>query len=789
MACPFYYPASCGVRGRGGPVNDIHDRMISRSTTYWLVGLAVAVHLFSIAVTMGQSHEAALELHFAVRGGAGVFASIGILVGVARYRPKHRLPWYLLALMAASYSLRFLVLSGILPGDDWMVLVAILAQSLTIVGALLAFVITRRAITNRRMWLETLTVMLLVAAFHFCVSVVPGWRIGDSLVGKIAFSVIAPLSYVLQSGLLIALLYSHHFRGIAARLVFLAVGMDIIIDATGHLGLVASNAAQIAALDVATMVALLWMAAALDPTMLELDEPAENTDNGWNPASRAMIGVAAMLPLAGVLFTEDTAPVIAAIMLGLVGIATMLLIRRIRGTLDSLAIARADSEVQARTDPLTGLLNLRGLKQAVAERPHEAFGVVYIDIDRFKLLNDLNGHSFGDDLLCQVAARLRRAGPGISALARVGGDEYVALFFDKAGVDERVAEIVRLVFTKPFMINGAMVTLSASIGLARAASSKRAWAESPKDPSRVLAEMVRLADMAQYQAKYDGGARTVVYAEGLELELKRSALISAALKGDLNEVLELYYQAVVNIATDEVVGVEALCRMRHPELGLVSPSEFIAIAESFDHINELGSWVFRRATEDLKASRMPLPEHFHLSINLSPRQLHSATCLSELLRWADSHPQLIDHVRLEVTETAFVSGQASERLADLRNAGYQIAIDDFGSRYAALSNLHRYRIDVLKLDYDFVADLGKSRECEAVVATVVQLARVLNLEVVGEGIENCQQARILKRLGCENGQGFLWHRPSPGLAEHVHAATSRTPLPLRLTSSTERSTE
>lgn len=745
-------------------------------TACWLVlMLAPLVYLVGILVTFGQAHDTALDLHFAVRGCAGVIGALGILIGVARYRPCHSVPWFLLAAMSALYAARPLLRFGILPHQDWLVLCVVLLQACAIVGALLAFVIVRRAMANSDVWLEASVVVLAVAAFHFHVSVAPGWEIADSLLHRVAFALVAPLGYVVQSGLLIALLYSHHFRGLAAQLVFLAVGLDIVVDAVGYLAYSESNALQVAILDVATLVSLSWMAAALHPSMLEFDGVAVNRGHGWNPASGATIGIAVVLPFVGVFFTEEISFGEVVVMLTLVGGAVALLVLRIRHTMDSLVAARTYSELQARTDPLTRLLNLRGLKQAVAARSGEAFTLVYLDIDQFKLLNDLNGHAFGDDLLRQVAQRLTAVASDAVAVARIGGDEYAIVFSAREEGARRVVDI-RRVFSQPFIINGVRVYASASIGFARAELSQQAWVASPDSPSKVLSEVMRLADMAQYQAKHEGGDRVVVYDESIELGLKRRALILGALKGDLDKVLELHYQAIVDIATGEVVGAEALCRMRHPELGDVSPGEFIEIAESSGHINALGDWVFQHAIAELLAIDVPVPERFSLAINLSPRQLRSTRFLNELLVWANAHRNLISHVRLEVTEAALVDSEACERIGRLRRAGYRIAIDDFGSRYAALSNLHRYRVDVLKLDREFVADIACDTMCEAIIMTVVQLARVLKVEVISEGVETHQQAGILHSLGCEFGQGYLWHYPEVGLMTHVHKAANRVRL-------------
>ena len=755
---------------------DTDEHAAPGGTAYWLLLVfALLVYLVAILVTFGQTYDTALDLHFAVRGFAGVLGALGILVGVARYRPRHCIPWILLAAMSALYAARPLLRFGILPYQDWLVLVIVLLQACAIVGALLAFAITRRALANSDVWLEASVVVLAVGAFHFHVSVSPGWGHGDSTFEKAAFALVAPLGYVVQSGLLVALLYSHHFRGLAARLVFLAVGLDIVVDGVGYLAYSESNALQVAIFDVAPLVSLTWMAAALHPSMLELDGGAANRSHGWNPASGATIGIAVVLPFLGVFFTGVISHGTVVVMLTLVGGAVALLVLRIRHTMDSLAAARAHSELRACTDPLTRLLNLRGLKQAIAARPGEAFILVYLDVDQFKLLNDLNGHAFGDDLLRQVAQRLTAAASDAVAVARIGGDEYAIVLSAREQDARRVVDI-QSVFSQPFVIDGVSVRASASIGLARAELSQQAWASSAESPSKVLSEVMRLADMAQYQAKHEGGDRVVVYDEALELDLKRRALILGALKGDLDEVLELHYQAIVDIATGEVVGAEALCRMQHPQLGNVSPAEFIEIAEGHGHIHALGDWVFQHAVAELITAEVLLPERFSLSINLSPRQLRSPQFINELLMWADAHKSLIGHVRLEITEAALVDSEACERIGSLRESGYRIAIDDFGSRYASLSNLHRYRVDVLKLDREFVADIANDSMCKAVIMAVVQLAKVLKVDVISEGVETRQQAGILYSLGCEFGQGYLWHYPEAGLVTHVHTATSRTQL-------------
>jgi diguanylate cyclase (GGDEF)-like protein/PAS domain S-box-containing protein len=412
-------------------------------------------------------------------------------------------------------------------------------------------------------------------------------------------------------------------------------------------------------------------------------------------------------------------------------------------------------------DTLTGLPNRAlftdRLQQAVAraERLQEPLAVMFLDLDNFKVVNDSIGHEAGDRLLVTVAERLRACVRAEDTVARFGGDELAILIegvADRAEVlamAERIAEL----FGTPIRLANRELYVTASIGVALAV------------PGEDDAEgLLRKADLAMYRAKASGKAQHTIY----DQSMNASALERLQLGNDLHLAIErgelfLMYQPIVSFETGEITELEALIRWSHPDLGLVSPAQFIPIAEDNGLIIPIGRWVLEEACRQLRSWQRQQPDlpDLVMSVNLSAKQLGDPDLVSEIRRILDETGLNPRYLKLELTETTVMADADSTdtALGDLKALGLGLAIDDFGTGYSSLSYLKRLPINTLKIDRSFVDGLGTDPQDTAIVRTVIALAKSLHLEVTGEGVETEEQSVQLQQLGCDRGQGYLFARP------------------------------
>lgn len=433
-------------------------------------------------------------------------------------------------------------------------------------------------------------------------------------------------------------------------------------------------------------------------------------------------------------------------------------------------VLEQELEHQAFHDPLTGLAN-RGLfrdrvEHALARSVRDASetSVLFVDLDDFKTINDSLGHAAGDEVLTQVASRLRTClRPGDTA-ARLGGDEF-AILLEEAGrtgsvhVAQRFLEAVHV----PFFAQQREIVVRASVGIAVAAAGE--W---------TAEELLRNADVAMYSAKGHGKSRFDVF----EPDMGTAAVERVELEADLrhaieNEELFLHYQPIVRLEDGQITGVEALIRWQHPRRGVISPTSFIPLAEDSGLIGPLGRFVLVEACRQAREWAL-MPSTIHVNVNISARQLQRPDFVDEVAAvLADTglDPGLLV---LEITEST-VMRDASEsllRLGQLRKLGLSLAIDDFGTGYSSLSYLKRFPIDVLKIDKSFVDGLTGGAEESALVRAIVQIGRTLRLRTVAEGIEGADQLAELRRIGCDAGQGYYFSPPVP--AREVTALLARS---------------
>jgi diguanylate cyclase (GGDEF)-like protein/PAS domain S-box-containing protein len=441
-------------------------------------------------------------------------------------------------------------------------------------------------------------------------------------------------------------------------------------------------------------------------------------------------------------------------------------------------------------DSLTGLPNrallLDRLGQAVARtkrRPDCHFGVLFLDLDGFKFVNDSLGHQMGDQLLIAIARRLERCLRDGDTVARLGGDEFIILMEDVTetrdvlGLADRVLECLQT----PFSLDGHELVVTASIGIA--------LGETKVDSAE---EVVRNADIAMYRAKSRGKSSYVVFDDAMHAE----AVTRLQLNTDLRQAtargeLHLYYQPIVALRTGRISGFEALLRWYHPDRGLVCPDDFVPLAEETKLILPIGMWVIRTAAEQLRIwqKQHRLSDPLSISVNMSCRQFSQPDLVYQIERVLLETGLDARCLRMEITESAIMEHveTASSVLTKLKALGVKLALDDFGKGYSSLSYLHQFPFDTLKLDRSFIARIGPRGENLEIVRTIVSLAQVLGLDVVAEGVETARQLAQLQDLGCQLGQGYFFSRPLT--AQAASAMLEQPPGPLEpATCSTRAST-
>ncbi|MGH9002760.1 MAG: putative bifunctional diguanylate cyclase/phosphodiesterase, partial [Acidimicrobiia bacterium] len=425
-------------------------------------------------------------------------------------------------------------------------------------------------------------------------------------------------------------------------------------------------------------------------------------------------------------------------------------------------------------DALTGLPNRKllvdRLDQALARqlRSNRQVALLFLDLDRFKLLNDSRGHAIGDQVLVTMAERLRKVVRPSDTVARFGGDEFVVVCEDVDCVNEAtgLAERIAGSLEAPFAVEGGEVFLSVSVGISMAG------------PGSVAEELLRDADAAMYRAKERGRSRVEFFDEGMRTEAGVRLEVQNALHRALErDELRLVYQPVIDLPTGRMVGVEALLRWAHPDQGILPPALFVPMAEELGLIVPIGTWVFARAAAQWAQWQAVAPRTapMMLAVNLSTRQLRDPGVVEAFRRIIEETGIDPKSVCLELTETVLMEDPYLylQPLRDLKALGLRLALDDFGTGHASLSYLKRFPFDVLKIDRSFVRGLGRDEADRAIVRGVIDMAHALGLQVVAEGIEDQEHLVELRALGCDLAQGYHIARPLPAEAISALLAPAR----------------
>ncbi len=416
-------------------------------------------------------------------------------------------------------------------------------------------------------------------------------------------------------------------------------------------------------------------------------------------------------------------------------------------------------------DELTGLANraflMTRLERIVAKTYADAhrWAILFLDLDRFKIINDSLGHAFGDLVLIESARRFERCLRSGDTLARLGGDEFIILLDDIEDVAaaSEVAQRLLRALDAPFILDGREVFVSASIGIAASRNSD----DLPED-------VLRNADIAMYRAKHLGKQRYELFSP----ELLAGAVLRLELETDLAHAIErrefcLYYQPLISMQDGRLIGFEALVRWQHPRRGLVNPDDFITLAEENGAIIPLGSWILHEACRQLKEWQLTLPgaADLHINVNVSGKQLASPDFIATVESALATSGLRAESVHIEITESVLMHNaeEARATLTRIRKLGIQIHLDDFGTGYSSLSYLRDFPIDALKIDRSFVStakdEMTAGLASAEIVRTIIGLAQSLSLSVTAEGTETAAQVEELRDLGCTNVQGFHFSRP------------------------------
>jgi diguanylate cyclase len=709
----------------------------------------------------------------------GLTAAVATAIGVYRWKPEPRWPW--LTLLAAQIialvggGLRTVL--GTL-GDltterslvpDLLALPAYILLAISLAGMARSALRSRDA--NLDAVLDAVIAALALLTLAWVYLVTPALAQADApLSVRLVLAAYPPASMFVVAMAARMLFSSARRPPFAFRLVMLSMVGLLVGDVLYMLADTGLAEIPRTMLDVPYALAYVAFAAAvLHPSIRRVSQPVSASDDTPRLGRLVFVAAALSIPVIVLLVPAETLEttgervVVGGIVLLLTGVASWRMFRALRQQ------ARAQQRLvhQATHDSLTGLGNrlyvLEHLTRALGRERRTSLAVLVVDLDRFKLVNDSMGHEFGDELLLAVAERLSQSVRPGDVVARVGGDEFLAVLHgipDEAAARD-AAERTRLGFKYPLRAGEVEMVLSASVGVSFL---------TPEETDGVKAEsLLRDADTAMSQAKDAGRDTVAVFDTSMRHRIAERLLLERELRHALaGDQLEVHYQPKVRMSDGRVTGMEALLRWTHPTLGPIRPDVFIPIAEDTGMIDEIGLWVLDEACTKLAELRSGLkqPELLTVSVNISVRQLRGDDLVDNVARTLLRHGLPGNALCLELTESMLMENVEGIRrqLEAVRSCGAKISIDDFGTGYSSLAYLRGLAIDEVKIDRAFVKDLeGSGGPGASVVSAVVAITSSMGIATVAEGVETQEQVDILRELGCVEAQGFHFGRPVPGL--------------------------
>ena len=700
----------------------------------------------------------------------GLVGVAGIVAGVRIHRPVLRRPWYLMAagqLLWVVGDAIYNFLEGALDEAPFPSVADLfyLAAYPVLAWGVAALIRSRGAHLDLGALVDALIVTAGLGLLSWVV--LAGPTIAESRDAPVVAAIAAayPVGDVLLVAGLVMLMVMPDGRSRSMRLLLYAIGLLIVADSLYlALNLFASEASYpIDWLYLASY--LVWGAAALHPSMSGRSNPHPDVGVGFRRARLTAMTLAALIAPA-ILAIERLAGApldVWAVVIGAVGIV-LLVVARMKLGIDQvttvntqLELLRDELAFQAAHDSLTDLANraqaIRLIHAALsrAQRSGELVGLLFIDLDGFKSVNDTHGHRAGDQVLREVAQRLRGQVRAGDAAARLGGDEFVVLL-DPVESEQAAVEAARRVISaisRPIRVGErARATVGASIGVA------------VNHDDRTDADaLLHQADVAAYQAKARGRGRVEVYSPSQVAERDQRAELTAALAAAIaDDELVVHYQPIIDLQSDEIEGYEALVRWDRPGVGLVPPDEFIPVAETSELICELDTWVLHRAARQLQAwNRTTGPRKLVMAVNISGRHLNTPRIRDDVAGVLAAYDIEPGQIILEITETVLVEGPALETLHDLRRQGVALSLDDFGTGYSTLAQMSRLPVDIVKIDRRYL-DTGTAAS-RRLFQLMTQAAHTLGIRVVAEGVEHQDQLDLLRALRIESAQGYLLGPP------------------------------
>jgi len=708
----------------------------------------------------------------------GLGAVAAATVGIHRWKPEPRWPWWLVLVAMILFFFGGLTREAFHTLGDLTPSRSLLPDLLSLPGYVLlgaGFLVLARLGRRGRgggvdATLDALVAALAALAVAWVYLINPALSVQHVGVNVGLSTRLLLIAYPAMSVFLVAIgaqvafssggWRSYSFRMVMAAFVCLLLGDVIYMLVETH---VATVPRQL--IDVPYALSFVaFISALLHPSMRRLTDPVRLDETA--PSRRRLALVALALTVPAIVTLTRTQPaigervVLAAIVLALTGTAVYRMVRALREHADSAARLAH----QATHDALTGLPNRVYLHEYLVHllgEPsvgHPSVALLFLDLDRFKLVNDTLGHGMGDELLIAVANRLRKNTRPEDVVGRIGGDEFLIVVdgVRDAKRAHEIAERTRLGFMTPFSVRGAEIPVSSSVGVAMYGVDEEVDAES----------MLRDADTAMYEAKDAGGDAVAVF----DASMRDRVAQRLALESEMRHALErgefhLHFQPIVRSMDSRVAGLEALLRWSHPTLGNISPELFVPIAEDTGLIVELGAWVLDQACAELATLRQTVrsADELTVSVNLSARQLRDDSLLESVARSLLRHQLPAGALCLELTESTLMENMSliTRMLATLRECGVRVSVDDFGTGYSSLAYLKQLPVDEVKIDRSFVTDLGENDPNASLVAAVVAIAGSLGVSTVAEGVETLEQAERLRELGCDEAQGFYFSRPVP----------------------------